>query len=63
MPPELLPALCLVVVLEGLFLFVAPQLWRRTMEQLLAQPPSILRKLGAGMLVVGLIALWWSRAG
>lgn len=63
MPSELVPALCLVVVIEGLFLFVAPHLWRRAMEQLLTQPPSGLRRLGAGMLVVGLAALWWARAG
>ncbi|KAF1684773.1 hypothetical protein B1992_14510 [Pseudoxanthomonas broegbernensis] len=61
MPAELVSALCLVVVIEGLFLFTAPALWRRTMEQFLSRPPSSLRRLGAGMLVVGLAALWWSR--
>ena len=36
MPGALLQALCLVAVIEGLFLFAAPGLWRRTMEQ---RPP------------------------
>ena len=63
MPAELVSALCLVAVLEGLFLFVAPQLWRRTMEQLVARPASSLRGIGAVMLVAGLAALWLSRMG
>ncbi|HET6395254.1 MAG TPA: DUF2065 domain-containing protein [Pseudoxanthomonas sp.] len=63
MPAELVSALCLVAVLEGLFLFVAPELWRRTMEQLASRPAASLRRLGGAMLALGLAALWWSRMG
>jgi uncharacterized protein YjeT (DUF2065 family) len=59
MPVALLQALCLVAVIEGLFLFAAPGLWRRTMEQLLGQPDTALRRLGAVVLVAGLASLWW----
>ncbi len=60
---ELLSALCLVAVLEGLFLFVAPRAWRQTMEQLLQLPEPALRRFGLGILVVGVVALWLVRQG
>ncbi|GAB3508066.1 DUF2065 domain-containing protein [Pseudoxanthomonas daejeonensis] len=63
MPAALVQALCLVAVLEGLFLFAAPGLWRRTMEQLLANPDAALRRLGAVVLIGGLASLWFVRAG
>jgi uncharacterized protein YjeT (DUF2065 family) len=63
MPAALLQALCLVAVVEGLFLFAAPGLWRRTMEQLLARSDPGLRRIGAAVLVAGLVSLWWVRAG
>jgi len=63
MPAALLQALCLVAVVEGLFLFAAPGLWRRTMEQLLARTDPGLRRIGAAVLLAGLASLWWMRAG
>ncbi len=61
MAATLLQALCLVAVIEGLFLFAAPGLWRRTMEQLLLRPDAALRQLGAVVLVAGVVSLWWLR--
>lgn len=61
MPAALLQALCLVAVVEGLFLFAAPGLWRRTMEQLLGRDDAGLRRIGAVVLVAGLVSLWWVR--
>ena len=61
MPGALLEALCLVAVIEGLFLFAAPGLWRRTMEQLLQRPDGALRRLGAVVLLAGVVSLWWLR--
>ena len=58
MPAALLQALCLVAVIEGLFLFAAPGLWRRTMELLLQHPDRALRGLGAAVLAAGLVSLW-----
>ncbi len=61
MPGALLQALCLVAVIEGLFLFAAPGLWRRTMDQLLQRPDGALRRLGAVVLLAGVVSLWWLR--
>lgn len=54
---ELLSALCLVAVLEGLFLFVAPGGWKRAAEQLQSMEDRQLRILGGIVLGAGLIAL------
>lgn len=58
---ELIAALCLVAVLEGLFLFVAPGGWKRAAEQLLSLPDRQLRAFGGVILAMGLLALWWIR--
>ena len=54
-------ALCLVLVLEGLFLFVAPGAWKRMAEQLQQVDARTLRLFGAGMVVIGLLLLRWLR--
>lgn len=61
MTAELLSALCLVAVLEGLFLFAVPGHWRRTMEQLRLLDDRQLRQLGAVVLGVGVASLWLLR--
>ncbi|WP_269790500.1 DUF2065 family protein [Stenotrophomonas sp. Iso1] len=58
---DLLSALCLVAVLEGLFLFATPLAWKRMASQMLELPTSSLRKMGALVLIAGLVVLWWSR--
>ena len=54
-------ALCLVLVIEGLFLFAAPALWKRFAEQLQQIDEKTLRMIGCAMIVVGLIALQLAR--
>ncbi len=61
MSVELLSALCLVAVLEGLFLFALPGRWRRTMEQLGLLDDRQLRQLGGVVLIVGVVSLWLLR--
>ena len=61
MPADLLTALCLVVLIEGLLLFAAPNAWKRTIADLLAQPDSRLRLIGGVMVIVGLILLYLVR--
>lgn len=50
-------ALCLVLVIEGLFLFVSPDTWKRMAEQMQQIDQRTLRMIGGGMVVAGLIAL------
>lgn len=54
---ELAAALCLVLVLEGLFLFAAPVAWKRMAEQLQQVDSRTLRLVGGGMIGVGLVLL------
>lgn len=54
---DLWAALCLVLVLEGLMVFVSPAGWQDMMRRLLEIPPWQLRIGGAVMVVVGLISL------
>lgn len=54
---NLAAALCLVLVIEGLFLFASPHLWKRMAEQLHQIDERTLRMIGGGMIVVGLVAL------
>ena len=60
---DLWAALCLVAVLEGLMLFVAPGGWKRAAEQLQAMPDRQLRSIGGVILAAGVIALWLVRGG
>ena len=63
MPHEVWLALCLVAVLEGLFLFAAPAAWKRSAERILALPDRQVRVIGALMVAIGLLCLYLLRAG
>jgi len=54
---ELLDALCLVLVIEGLFLFAVPQTWQRVVEQMRQLEPRQLRIIGGVIVGVGVLAL------
>lgn len=54
---DLIAALCLMSVLEGLLLFALPAAWKRTMGQLAKLPDARLRIAGSIMIGIGLIAL------
>lgn len=58
---DLANALCLVAVLEGLLLFAAPGLWKRTAARMLEQPEAQLRLVGAVMIAAGLVLLQFVR--
>ena len=58
---DLFSALCLVAIIEGLFLFIAPLAWKRMATQMLDQPAASLRGMGAAALFIGLAVLWWVR--
>lgn len=57
-PTLLLAALALVLVLEGLFVAVAPGAPRRLLERLAEVPPEALRWGGLLSALVGFFALW-----
>ncbi|GAB6195198.1 DUF2065 domain-containing protein [Lysobacter xanthus] len=61
MARDLLSALCLVAVLEGLFLFLTPEGWKRTAERLYALSVGQLRLFGAIVVLAGLGSLWLVR--
>jgi hypothetical protein len=61
MSADLLAALCLVLVIEGLFLFAAPESWKRAVEQLSTLAPTRLRSIGGFMVIGGLMALYLVR--
>ncbi len=54
---DLFAALCLVLVLEGLMAFAAPDAWKRMLAQLIETDSRVLRRVGAAMVVAGLVLL------
>ena len=60
---DLLAAICLVFVIEGLFLMVAPEVWKRMATEMLGRSDRFLRVFGAAVVVVGLVALQVMRTG
>ena len=58
---DLWAALCLVAVIEGLFLFAAPGAWKRAAEQLQALPDEHVRRIGGAVLALGLLSLYLLR--
>ncbi len=58
---DLLSALGLMLVLEGLMPFASPANWRKMMQQLGTAPDSSLRVIGAISMVVGLLILYFAR--
>ena len=58
---DLWAALCLVAVIEGLFLFAAPGAWKRAAEQLHALPDEHVRRIGGVVLILGLLSLYLIR--
>lgn len=60
---DLWAALCLVAILEGLMLFAMPGGWKRAMAQLQEASEPQLRRIGAVVLILGLVALYLVRGG
>lgn len=60
---DLWSALCLVAVIEGLFLFVSPGGWKRAAERLQQMPDAHVRRVGAVVLILGVVSLYVVRGG
>ncbi len=58
---DLLAALALVVVIEGLLYAAFPDALRRAMALMLSQPVATIRLIGLAAACLGLVALWLIR--
>ena len=61
MTNDLWAALALVLVIEGLLPFISPRLYRQSAEQLSSLPDRVIRMVGLGVIVLGLLSLAWVR--
>jgi uncharacterized protein len=58
---DLLAALALLLVIEGLMPFLNPAGLRRALIQVAGLPDSVLRWVGLASMLLGLLLLWWLR--
>jgi hypothetical protein len=59
---DLLAALALVMIIEGIIPFISPQGYKNTMQQLAAMPESTLRNIGFGLILCGVVFLYLVRS-
>lgn len=55
---ELLAAIALVLVLEGIIPFIAPDRFRQTMAKLTQMPDQVLRVIGLASMTAGILFLY-----
>jgi hypothetical protein len=53
-----LPALALMLIIEGILPFTAPQLWRETFRKLVEMTDGQIRFAGFASMMVGLVILY-----
>jgi uncharacterized protein len=59
---DLLSAIALLMVIEGLLPFANPGGWRRAMATLVQMPEEKLRTAGLVSIIAGLVLLWFVRS-
>jgi uncharacterized protein YjeT (DUF2065 family) len=62
MGTTLLMALALLLILEGVLPFLAPNLWRETFRKLTQMNDGQIRFIGLSSMVVGMLLLLWARS-
>jgi uncharacterized protein YjeT (DUF2065 family) len=62
MGATLLMALALLLILEGVLPFLAPNLWRETFRKLTQMNDGQIRFIGLSSMVVGMLLLLWARS-
>jgi uncharacterized protein YjeT (DUF2065 family) len=62
MSTTLLMALALMLILEGVLPFLAPNLWRDTFRRITQMSDGQIRFVGLSSMIVGLLLLLWARA-
>lgn len=60
---DLLAALALLLVMEGILPFLSPQGLRNTLQQMIALNDRALRVIGLASMLAGLALLYWVRSG
>jgi uncharacterized protein len=55
-------ALALMLILEGVLPFLAPNLWRDTFRRITQMSDGQIRFVGLSSMIVGLLLLLWIRA-
>jgi uncharacterized protein YjeT (DUF2065 family) len=58
-----LMALALMLILEGVLPFLAPNLWRDTFRKITQMNDGQIRFVGLSSMVIGVLILWWVRSG
>jgi len=58
---SIVPALALVLVIEGMLPFLSPRGWRDAMSQAAQLPDNVLRILGFCSMLVGVVVLYLVR--
>jgi uncharacterized protein len=58
---ELLTALALVMVIEGLMPLISPARWREVFSRILAMSDGQIRFIGLASILMGLFGLLWLR--
>jgi hypothetical protein len=56
-------ALALMLILEGVLPFLAPNLWRDTFRKITQMNDGQIRFVGLSSMVIGVLILWWVRSG
>jgi uncharacterized protein len=56
-------ALALMLILEGVLPFIAPNLWRDTFRRITQMTDGQIRFVGLSSMLVGLLLLLWARSG
>ena len=62
MGPTFLMALALLLILEGVLPFLAPNLWRDTFRRITQMSDGQIRFVGLSSIIVGLLLLLWARS-
>ena len=57
-----LMALALMLILEGVLPFIAPNVWRDTFRKITQMTDGQIRFVGLSSMIVGLLLLLWIRA-
>lgn len=60
---DLLAALALLLVMEGILPFLSPQALRNTLQQMITLNDRALRIIGLASMLAGLALLYWVRSG